>query len=371
MRVVIAEDLFLLRDGLVRLVESYGHTVVAAVDDGPAVFEALLVNRPDVSIVDVRLPPTYSDEGLKAVLAARREVPGLPVLILSTHVEQLYAGELLADDRGGVGYLLKDRVMDAAQFMDALGRVAGGGTALDPAVIAKLLGRPSRATDRPLGTLTERERSVLELMAEGLSNTAIAARLFLSEGAISKYTTTIFAKLGLAEDEDTNRRVRAVLAYLGASPQRLGADPAAGAPVVLDSACCTGNRLSVAEGIGGSDYPWSKRPCYDRSSGRPAQLVLAGATRCPPNTPATVRTARSAPTRPTMIAPVAAALAQPGVRPRRILGKSSAPAPNSTAAAANASAHQPWVCQPLAYMFSSCWTVGPELGAFISWLYWA
>lgn len=217
MRVVVAEDLFLLRDGLVRLVQAYGHSVVAAVDTGPATLEALLGTRPDVAIVDVRLPPTLSDEGLQAALAARREVPGLPVLILSQHVEQLYARELLADGHGGVGYQLKDRVLDAAQFMDALDRVAGGGTALDPAVVAKLLGRPRRAD--PLAALSERERSVLELMAEGLSNAAVAGRLFLSEGAISKYTTTIFAKLGLAADDDTNRRVRAVLAYLGASGQ--------------------------------------------------------------------------------------------------------------------------------------------------------
>ncbi|MER6574341.1 response regulator transcription factor [Nonomuraea sp. NPDC001023] len=215
MRLVIAEDLFLLRDGLVRLVQAYGHTVVAAVDSGPAALEALVGHRPDVAIVDVRLPPTFSDEGLQAALAARREVPGLPVLILSQHVEQLYARELLADGQGGVGYQLKDRVLDAGQFMDALARVADGGTALDPTVVAKLLGRPAHAD--PLATLTERERSVLELMAEGLSNAAIAARLFLSEGAISKYTTTIFAKLGLAADDDTNRRVRAVLTYLGAT----------------------------------------------------------------------------------------------------------------------------------------------------------
>ncbi|MER6514904.1 response regulator transcription factor [Nonomuraea sp. NPDC001636] len=216
MRIVIAEDLFLLRDGLVRLVQAYGHTVVAAVDSGPAALEALVGHRPDVAVVDVRLPPTFSDEGLQAALAARREVPGLPVLILSQHVEQLYARELLADGQGGVGYLLKDRVLDAGQFMDALARVADGGTALDPTVVAKLLGRPAHAD--PLATLTERERSVLELMAEGLSNAAIAARLFLSEGAISKYTTTIFAKLGLAaDDDDTNRRVRAVLTYLGAT----------------------------------------------------------------------------------------------------------------------------------------------------------
>ncbi|MFJ4674367.1 response regulator transcription factor [Kitasatospora sp. NPDC088783] len=214
MRIVVAEDLFLLRDGMVRLVEAFGHTVVAAVDNGPAALAALLDHRPDVAVVDVRLPPTCSDEGLQAALAARRAVPGLPVLILSQHVEQLYARELLADGHGGIGYQLKDRVLDAGQFMDAVQRVADGGTALDPTVVAKLLGRPLRAD--PLAALTERERSVLALMAEGLSNTAIAARLFLSEGSVSKYTTTIFAKLGLANDDDTNRRVRAVLAYLSA-----------------------------------------------------------------------------------------------------------------------------------------------------------
>ncbi|MEU4205011.1 response regulator transcription factor [Streptomyces sp. NPDC045470] len=215
MRIVVAEDLFLLRNGMVQLVEAYGHTVVAAVESGPATLDALLEHRPDVAIVDVRLPPTFSDEGLQAALAARRAVPGLPVLILSQHVEQLYARELLADGYGGIGYQLKDRVLDADQFLDALTRVAGGGTALDPTVVSKLLARPTRAD--PLAALTERERSVLELMAEGLSNAAIAGRLFLSEGAISKYTTTIFAKLGLVNDDDTNRRVRAVLAYLEAT----------------------------------------------------------------------------------------------------------------------------------------------------------
>lgn len=212
MRVVVAEDLFLLRDGLVRLLQAHGHVVVAAVDSGPATLDALVRERPDVGIVDVRLPPTYSDEGLQAALAARRQVPGLPVLILSQHVEQFYARELLADGEGGIGYQLKDRVLDAGQFLDAAERVADGGTALDPAVVAKLLGRPARAD--PLAALTEREQSVLALMAEGLSNAAIASRLFLSEGAISKYTTTIFAKLGLAASDDVNRRVRAVLAYL-------------------------------------------------------------------------------------------------------------------------------------------------------------
>ncbi|MGH7910723.1 MAG: response regulator transcription factor [Candidatus Dormibacteraceae bacterium] len=214
MRVVIAEDLFLLRDGLVRLVEAYGQSIVAAAETGPSTLEALLGQRPDVAIVDVRMPSTYSDEGLQAALAARGQIPGLPVLILSQHVEQLYARELLADGQGGVGYQLKDRVFDADQFMDAVSRVAGGGTALDHAVVAQLLGGPARRN--PLDELTERERSVLGLMAEGLSSVAIASRLFLSEGAISKYTTTIFSKLGLEDDSDTNRRVRAVLAHLGA-----------------------------------------------------------------------------------------------------------------------------------------------------------
>ena len=216
MRVVIAEDLFLLRDGLVRLLEAHGHSVIAAVESGPAALEALVGLRPDVAILDVRLPPTFTDEGLQAALAARREIPGLPVLILSQHVEQLYARELLADGHGGIGYQLKDRVMDAEQFLDALERVAGGGTALDATVIAKLLGRPARAD--PIATLTEREKSVLALMAEGLSNTAIAGRLFLSEGAISKYTTAIFTKLDIRTDDDTNRRVRAVLTYLDSGP---------------------------------------------------------------------------------------------------------------------------------------------------------
>ena len=216
MRVVIAEDLFLLRDGLVRLVEAHGHQVVAAVDSGPAALNALRTQRPDVGVIDVRLPPTFSDEGLQAALAARREIPGLPVLILSQHVEQLYARELLSDGDGGIGYQLKDRVLDAAQFINALERVAAGGTALDPTVVAKLLGRPTRAD--PISRLSERERSVLALMAEGLSNVAIAERLFLSDGAISKYTTAIFAKLDLVPDDDTNRRVRAVLAYLDSEP---------------------------------------------------------------------------------------------------------------------------------------------------------
>lgn len=218
MRVVIAEDLFLLRDGLARLVAEYGHTTVAAVDTGPATLDALLTERPDVAIIDVRLPPTFSDEGLQAALAARRKIPGLPVLVLSQHVEQLYARELLTDGHGGVGYQLKDRVIDADQFIDALERVAGGGTALDPTVIAKLLHRPGQHD--PMNRLTDREQSVLALMAEGLTNTAIADTLHLSEGSISKYTTNIFDKLDLPPDENTNRRVRAVLTYLTTDSDR-------------------------------------------------------------------------------------------------------------------------------------------------------
>lgn len=212
MRIVVAEDLYLLRDGMVRLIEAYGHQVIATASTGPETLDALRTWRPDVSVIDVRMPPTQSDEGLRAALAARHEMPGLPILILSQHVEQLYARELLADGSGGVGYLLKESVFEADEFIDALQRVAGGGTAMDPAVIAKLLssGSPNRGLDR----LTEREYSVLGLMAEGLSNQAIGRRLFLSESAIGKYTTSMFTKLGIDDDDDTNRRVRAVLTYL-------------------------------------------------------------------------------------------------------------------------------------------------------------
>ncbi|MFE9421789.1 response regulator [Kitasatospora sp. NPDC006697] len=212
MRILIAEDLYLLREGLSRLVEAYGHEVVATAATGAQTLDGLLRHRPDVAIVDVRMPPTQSDEGLRAALEARRRVPGLPVLILSQHVEQLYARELLADGAGGIGYFLKESVFDGDQFLDSLERVAAGGTALDPAVIAKLFGTGS--APRRLEKLTEREHSVLELMAQGLSNHAIGERLFLSDSAISKYTTSLFAKLGLGEDDHGNRRVLAVLAYL-------------------------------------------------------------------------------------------------------------------------------------------------------------
>ena len=212
MRVVLAEDLYLLRDGLTHLLSAHGFEIAAAVGSGPELQQALLDENPDVAVVDVRLPPTFTDEGLQAALHARREKPGLPVLVLSQHVEQLYARELLADGTGGIGYLLKDRVFNAEQFIDAVRRVAGGGTAMDPEVIAKLLASNARA--EPLGALTPREKEVLGLMAEGCSNAAIAARLFISEGAVGKHSASIFGKLDIGQSEDTNRRVLAVLAYL-------------------------------------------------------------------------------------------------------------------------------------------------------------
>jgi DNA-binding NarL/FixJ family response regulator len=213
-RAVLAEDLFLLRDGLVRLLEAHDFEIAAAVEDAPGLLQALLEHRPDVAVVDVRLPPTFTDDGLRAALEARRQVPGLPVLVLSQYVEQLYARELLADQEGGVGYLLKDRVFNDDQFVDAIRAVAAGGTVMDPEVVAKLLGRRSR--DEPITRLTAREREVLELMAEGRSNSAIAQRLFISEKAVSKHSTSIFAKLDLAPSADDNRRVLAVLAFLNA-----------------------------------------------------------------------------------------------------------------------------------------------------------
>jgi DNA-binding NarL/FixJ family response regulator len=211
-RVVVAEDLFLLRDGLARLLSAHDFEIAAAVDSAPGLLCALLEHRPDIAVVDVRLPPGFADDGLQAALAARHEVPGLPVLLLSQYVEQLYARELLADQAGAVGYLLKDRVFSDDQFVDAIRTVAAGGTVMDPEVVTKLLGRRSR--DEPISRLSGREREVLELMAEGRSNTAIAQRLFISEKAVSKHTTSIFTKLGLAADQDDNRRVLAVLAYL-------------------------------------------------------------------------------------------------------------------------------------------------------------
>ena len=211
MRVVLGEDLVLLRDGLIRMLSAYDFEVVEAADNGPSLLNALLTHKPDVAVVDVRMPPTFTDEGLRAAIQARQQVPGMPILVLSQYVEQLYARELLSDRGGGVGYLLKDRVSDVAQFIDAIRRVAAGGTAMDPEVISQLLARRERDE---VGSLTPREREVLGLMAEGRSNAAIAARMFVTEKAVSKHTNNIFAKLQLPPSEDDNRRVLAVLAYL-------------------------------------------------------------------------------------------------------------------------------------------------------------
>jgi DNA-binding NarL/FixJ family response regulator len=210
-RVVIAEDHALLRDGLTRLLQAFDFDVVDAVDNGPALLPALITHRPEVAVIDVRLPPTFTDEGLQAAIAARAQRPGLPVLMLSQHVEPLYARELLGTPDGGVGYLLKDRVSHVGEFIDAVRRVAGGGTAMDPEVITQLLARRE-----PLAVLTAREREVLGEMAEGLSNAAIAAKLGITEKAVSKHINNIFTKLDMPPSDDNNRRVLAVLAYLNA-----------------------------------------------------------------------------------------------------------------------------------------------------------
>jgi DNA-binding NarL/FixJ family response regulator len=219
-RAVLAEDLALLRDGLTRLLEAHGIEVVAAVGDPVALLAALEADRPDVAVLDVRMPPTFSTEGLQAALTARERWPGLPVLVLSQYVEQLYARELLSAGAGGIGYLLKDRVADVGAFVDAVRRVAAGGTVLDPTVVSRLL---TAATHRqPLGRLTPREREVLDLMAQGRSNAAIATALVVTEKAVGKHITSIFDKLDLPQAADDNRRVLAVLAYLqgGETPTR-------------------------------------------------------------------------------------------------------------------------------------------------------
>jgi DNA-binding NarL/FixJ family response regulator len=212
MRVVIAEDLALLRDGIVRLLRDNGMEVVAAVADGDALVRAVERERPDVAVVDVRLPPSFRDEGLRAALEARRRVPGTAVLVVSQYVEQTYAVELLADGAGGLGYLLKERIADPADFVEAVRRVAGGGTAMDPEVVAQLVARRGRAS--PIAELTPRELEVLELMAEGRSNAAIAEGLVVTEGAVEKHVSNIFGKLGLAPSGGDHRRVLAVLAFL-------------------------------------------------------------------------------------------------------------------------------------------------------------
>jgi DNA-binding NarL/FixJ family response regulator len=212
-RAVIAEDLALLRDGLIRMLGAHQIEVVGAVGDGPSVLGALLEHRPDVAVLDVRLPPTFTNEGLLAAIEVRKHLPDLPILVLSQYVEPLYARELLSDQRGGVGYLLKDRVMDVGQFIEAVRRVAAGGTAMDPDVVSQLLGK--RAREAPMARLTRREREVLALVAEGRSNAAVASRLVVSEKAVSKHIANIFMKLDLPPSDDDNRRVLAVLTYLG------------------------------------------------------------------------------------------------------------------------------------------------------------
>ncbi len=214
-RVVIAEDSVLFREGLARLIEDRGHLVDAAVGDGEALLSAVAEHRPDVVVADIRMPPTHTDEGLRAALEIRDRYPGTGVLVLSQYIETRYSARLLEGDAAGTGYLLKERVADVAEFADALERVAGGGTALDPEVVAQLL-RVSRRTDG-LAALTEREREVLTLMAEGRSNAAIADALVVTGGTVEKHVASVFGKLGLPPAEADNRRVLAVLRYLGSS----------------------------------------------------------------------------------------------------------------------------------------------------------
>jgi DNA-binding NarL/FixJ family response regulator len=211
-RVVIAEDLALLRDGLERLLRDSGFDVVAAVGDGAALLDAVEETDPDVAIVDVRLPPAFRDEGVRAALELRRRRPGFPVLILSQYVEQTYAAELLADGTGGVGYLLKDRVSDVREFVEAVRRVATGGMALDPEAVSQLV---AGHEDGPLAQLSTRERAVLALMAEGRTNHGIADELHITPSGVEKHVASIFSKLGLPPAESAHRRVLAVVAWLG------------------------------------------------------------------------------------------------------------------------------------------------------------
>jgi DNA-binding NarL/FixJ family response regulator len=213
MRIVIAEDAAVIRAGLAEILTDRGHEIVAAVGDAEALKDAVAADQPDVAIVDVRMPPSHTDEGLRAAIAIRRDHPGVGILVFSQYIETRYAADLLATGSGGVGYLLKDRVADVAEFTDAITRIAAGGTALDPEVVSGLLNASRHAS--ALGTLTAREQDVLALMAEGRSNSAIADRIFVSERAVEKHISNIFTRLNLPPSDSDHRRVLAVLAYLG------------------------------------------------------------------------------------------------------------------------------------------------------------
>jgi DNA-binding NarL/FixJ family response regulator len=212
-RVIVADDSMLVREGVVRLLEAAGFEVVGQAADAEALIRKTTAHKPDVAIIDIRMPPTHTDEGLRAALAIREQMPGTGVMVLSEYIEEEYAVELLGDDAAGVGYLLKDRVLDPKQFAEAVRRVAEGGSALDPEVVSQMLGR--RRVKDPLAELTSRERNVLGLMAEGRSNRAIADTLVISERAVEKHVTSIFTKLNLPPTAEDHRRVLAVLAFLG------------------------------------------------------------------------------------------------------------------------------------------------------------
>lgn len=218
MRIVIAEDSVLLKAGLERLLSDAGHQVVAAVENAEDLLQAVTEFSPDLAIVDVRMPPTYTDEGIRAAVLIRAQNSAVAVLVLSQYVEERYAGELIADNSSGLGYLLKDRVADVDEFLAAVAEVGAGGTVLDPEVVAQIVIRSRRGDD--LGALTTRERGVLQLMAEGRSNSAIAGELFIAEGSVEKHISAIFAKLGLPIEDSGNRRVLAVLRYLNSQPDR-------------------------------------------------------------------------------------------------------------------------------------------------------
>jgi DNA-binding NarL/FixJ family response regulator len=213
MRIVIAEDAAVIRAGLAEILTDRGHEIVAAVGDAEALRDAVSALDPDVAIIDVRMPPSHTDEGLRAAIAIRRDHPGIGILVFSQYIETRYAADLLATRSGGVGYLLKDRVANVAEFTDAIARVAAGGTAFDPEVVSGLLNAGRHAS--ALAVLTAREHDVLALMAEGRSNSAIADRLVVSERAVEKHISNIFSKLGLPPSDSDHRRVLAVLAYLG------------------------------------------------------------------------------------------------------------------------------------------------------------